>query len=148
MRLLLDSFWRAVAYCLRPRVMLLSLLPLGLMVLLAALIGYLFWTPAVAWTREALEAWPLLASFWGWIGRFFSGDVTGTLAPLVVVLAATPLLVLVALVIVAAFMAPVAHQARERRRHERGHDHQCDEHEQGRCGQDDDQGRQGACHIT
>lgn len=106
MRLLLDSFWRAVAYCLRPRVMLLSLLPLGLMVVLAALFGFLFWTPTVAWTREALEAWPLLASFWGWIGRFFSGDVTGTLAPLVVVFAATPLLVVTALVLVAGFMAP------------------------------------------
>ncbi|RZL93555.1 MAG: EI24 domain-containing protein [Variovorax sp.] len=106
MRLLLDSFWRAVAYCLRPRVMLLSLLPLGLMVVMAAVFGYFFWSPTVAWTREALESWPLLASFWGWIGRFFSGDVTGTLAPLVVVFAATPLLVVTALVIVAGFMAP------------------------------------------
>ncbi|MDM0040464.1 EI24 domain-containing protein [Variovorax sp. J22G21] len=106
MRLLLDSFWRAVAYCLRPRVMLLSLLPLGLMVALAALFGYFFWAPTVAWTREALDAWPLLSSFWGWIGRLFSGDVTAMLAPLVVVFAATPLLVVVSLVIVAGFMAP------------------------------------------
>ena len=106
MRLLLDSFWRAVAYCLRPRVMLLSLLPLGLMVALAALFGYFFWAPTVAWTREALDAWPLLSSFWGWIGRLFSGDVTAMLAPLVVVLAATPLLVVVSLVIVAGLMAP------------------------------------------
>ncbi len=86
--------------------MLLSVLPLALMLVLAALFGYFFWTPTVAWTREALEAWPLLASFWGWIGRLFSGDVTGMLAPLVVVLAATPLLVVVALVIVAGLMAP------------------------------------------
>ena len=106
MRLLLDSFWRAVAYCLRPRVMLLSLLPLGLMVVMAAVFGYFFWNPTVAWTRAALESWPLLASFWGWIGRFFSGDVTAMLAPLVVVFAATPLLVVAALVIVAGFMAP------------------------------------------
>ena len=28
MSLLLDAFWRAVAYCLHPRVMILSLLPL------------------------------------------------------------------------------------------------------------------------
>ena len=106
MRLLLDSFWRAVAYCLRPRVMLLSLLPLGLMVVMAAVFGYFFWNPTVAWTRAALESWPLLASFWGWIGRLFSGDVTAMLAPLVVVIAATPLLVVVSLVIVAGFMAP------------------------------------------
>jgi len=106
MRLLLDSFWRAVAYCLRPRVMLLSLTPLALMVAMAALSGYFFWAPAVAWTREALDAWPLLASFWGWLGHFFSGDVTGVLAPMVLVLAATPLLVVVALVVVAGLMAP------------------------------------------
>jgi hypothetical protein len=106
MPLLLDSFWRAVAYCLRPRVMLLSLTPLVLMVALAALSGYFFWAPAVAWTRDALDAWPLLASFWGWLGRFFSGDVTGVVAPMVLVLAATPLLVVVALVAVSGFMAP------------------------------------------
>ena len=48
MRLLLDSFWRAVAYCMLPRVIVLSLLPLGLMVLLAAGFGYFFWDTTVA----------------------------------------------------------------------------------------------------
>jgi hypothetical protein len=76
------------------------------MVLLAAGFGYFYWDATVAWTREALEAWPLLASFWGWIGRLFSGDVTAMLAPLVVVFAATPLIVVVSLVIVAGLMAP------------------------------------------
>jgi len=93
MRLLLDSFWRAVAYCLHPRVIVLSLLPLGLMIALATVLGYFYWDAAVAWTRAALDAWPLLAGFWGWIGRFFSGDVAAALAPLVVVFAATPLIV-------------------------------------------------------
>lgn len=106
MRLLLDSFWRAAAYCLHPRVIVLSLLPLVLMVLLALSLGYLYWDAAVAWTREALDAWPLLASFWGWMSGLFSGDVKTFLAPLVVVLALTPAVVLVSLLIVAAFMAP------------------------------------------
>ncbi|MGO4389918.1 EI24 domain-containing protein [Variovorax sp. M-6] len=106
MRLLLDSFWRSVAYCLHPRVILLSLLPLGLMVALAAVLGYFYWDPAVAWTRAALDAWPLLAGFWAWIGHFFSGDVTAMLAPLVVVFAATPLIVVVSLLVVAGVMAP------------------------------------------
>ncbi|WP_162587974.1 EI24 domain-containing protein [Variovorax sp. RA8] len=106
MRLLLDSFWRSVAYCMHPRVIVLSLLPLGLMVVLAALLGYFYWDATVAWTRGALEAWPLLASFWGWIGRLFSGDVTSVVAPMVVVIAATPLLVVVALLVVSGLMAP------------------------------------------
>jgi hypothetical protein len=106
MRLLLDSFWRSVAYCLHPRVIVLSFLPLGLMVALAAVLGYFYWDAAVGWTREALDAWPLLASFWGWIGRFFSGDVRAVVAPMVVVFAATPLIVVVSLLVVASVMAP------------------------------------------
>ncbi|HEY2256319.1 MAG TPA: EI24 domain-containing protein [Variovorax sp.] len=106
MRLLLDSFWRAVAYCLHPRVILLSLLPLALMAVLSAVLGYFYWDAAVTWTRNLLEAWPLLSSFWGWIGRFFPGSVTAALAPMVVVVAATPLIVVVSLLIVAGFMAP------------------------------------------
>ena len=106
MRLLLDSFWRAVAYCLHPRVIVLSLLPLGLMIALATVLGYFYWDAAVAWTRAALDAWPLLAGFLGWIGRFFSGDVAAALAPLVVVFAATPLIVVVSLLVVAGIMAP------------------------------------------
>jgi hypothetical protein len=60
----------------------------------------------VAWTRGALDAWPLLSSFWAWIGRLFSGDVTSVLASMVVVFAATPLIVVVSLLIVAGLMAP------------------------------------------
>jgi hypothetical protein len=106
MRLLLDSFWRSVAYCMHPRVIVLSLLPLALMAVLAAVFGYFFWDASVAWTRDALDAWPLLASFWSWIGGLFSSDVTRVLAPMVVVIAATPLLVVVSLLIVAGCMAP------------------------------------------
>ena len=106
MRLLLDSFWRSVAYCLHPRVIVLSLLPLGLMIALATVLGYFYWDAAVAWTRAALDAWPLLAGFWTWIGHFFAADVAATLAPLVVVLAATPVIVVVSLLVVAGIMAP------------------------------------------
>src|ERR1043165_6875682 len=67
MRLLLDSFWRAVAYCMPPKVIVLSFLPLGLMVVLSAVLGYFYWDAAVAWTRQALDAWPLLSSVWAWI---------------------------------------------------------------------------------
>jgi len=106
MRLLLDSFWRSVAYCMHPRVIVLSFLPLALMVVLATVLGYFYWDAAVAWTRGALDAWPLLSGLWNWIGQLFSSNVTAILAPLVVVLAATPLIVVVSLLIVASLMAP------------------------------------------
>lgn len=106
MKLFLDSFWRAAAYCLMPRVIVLSLLPLALMVALGLGLGFYFWEAAVAWTHDALNAWPLMASFWSWLQGLFSADVRDMLAPLVVVLALTPLVALLSLIVVAAFMAP------------------------------------------
>jgi hypothetical protein len=106
MRLLLDSFWRAVAYCLHPRVIVLSIAPLVLMGVVAAALGYFYWAPAVAWMREALDAWPILSSLWGWIERAGASDVKAVLAPLAVVFAATPVIVVLSLLIVAGLMAP------------------------------------------
>ena len=57
-----DSFWRAAAYCLHPRVIVLSLLPLVLMVALAFGLGYFFWEPALDSVRAQLESWDLLKS--------------------------------------------------------------------------------------
>jgi len=47
MSLILDSFWRAVAYCLHPRVIALSMLPLALMIAAAFGLGYFFWDAAL-----------------------------------------------------------------------------------------------------
>jgi len=106
MGLLLDSFWRAVAYCLHPRVIVLSIAPLILMAVLAAGLGYFYWAPAVAWMRDALDAWPILSSLWGWIERAGASDVKAVLAPLAVVFAATPVIVVLVLLIVSGLMAP------------------------------------------
>ena len=51
MRDLFDSFWRAVAYCLHPRVIVLSLAPLLLAGGMTLALGYVFWEPAVAGMR-------------------------------------------------------------------------------------------------
>ena len=106
MRLLLDSFWRAVASWLHPRVIVLSVAPLILMAVLGAGLGYFYWDPAVAWMREALDAWPILSSLWGWIERAGASDVKAVLAPLAVVFAATPVIVVLSLLIVSGLMAP------------------------------------------
>lgn len=106
MGLLLDSFWRAAAYCLRPRVIVLSLLPLLLMVLLGLGLGYFYWDAAVQGMRALLDASSLLASFWIWLQGWGLGDVTSVVAPLMVVVAATPVLVVVSLLVVAVCMTP------------------------------------------
>ena len=106
MSLFLDSFWRAVAYCLHPRVIALSFLPLLIMVALSAGLGYVFWDGAVALVLARLESWDLLRSAWGWLQSMGAGDLKTVVAPLVVIFAVTPVVVVLSLLIVAVLMAP------------------------------------------
>ncbi len=106
MRLLLDSFWRAAAYCLHPRVIALSLLPLVLIAGLALGLGYFFWESTVALVRAWLESWPMFGTAMGWLQGFGWGSVQGLLAPLLVVALITPLIVVVSVLLVAALMTP------------------------------------------
>ena len=46
MKLLFGSFWRAVAYCLHPRVIMLSLLPLMVAGIATLGLGYFYWEDA------------------------------------------------------------------------------------------------------
>ncbi len=106
MSLFLDAFWRAAAYCLHPRVIMLSLAPLVLMVALALGLGWLYWDAAVTGMRALLESWSLLSVLWAWLAAFGVGDVNSVLAPLIVLFAALPVLVIVCLIAVAVLMAP------------------------------------------
>ena len=106
MSLFLDSFWRAVAYCLHPRVIALSFLPLVIMVALSLGTGYFFWDAAVHWVFVRLESWDLLRNTWGWLQSMGAGNLKTVVAPLVVVFAVTPVVVVLSLLIVALLMAP------------------------------------------
>jgi hypothetical protein len=106
MNLFLDSFWRAVAYCLHPRVIGLSFLPLVIMVGFSVGLGYFYWTPAVDWARGMLESSDFMKSVWSWFQGMGAGNLKTVLAPLVVIFAVTPLIVLLSLLTVAAFMSP------------------------------------------
>ncbi|MCF8210166.1 MAG: EI24 domain-containing protein [Rhodoferax sp.] len=107
MNLLFDSFWRAAAYCLRPRVVLLSLLPLGLVIGLTVGLGYFFWDPALDLVRSALDASSLLNSAWTWLEGMGMGQLKTVLAPLIVIFAVTPLIVVATLLLVAILMTPL-----------------------------------------
>ena len=116
MNLLFDSFWRAVIYCLRPRVIALSFLPLVLMVALALGLGYYFWDAALDGVRVALEASSLLNNLWVWLENMGAGRLKMVLAPLIVIFAVTPLIVVVSLLMVALLMTPaLTHLVAERR---------------------------------
>ena len=106
MRLFFDSFWRALAYTLHLRVMLLSLVPLVMLMVVALGWGYFYWEPAVAWVREGLEAWPLLQRFLTWAAAFGAARVGAAMAPLVVIFVITPVLILLCLLAVSLMMGP------------------------------------------
>ena len=106
MNLFLDSFWRAVAYCFRPRVIALSFLPLVLMVALALGLGYFFWGSTLDWVRGALEASSFLNTIWDWLQSVGAGSLKVVLAPLIVIFAVTPVIVVLSLLMVAVFMTP------------------------------------------
>lgn len=106
MGLLFDSFWRAAAYCVRPRVVLASALPLLLMALLAMTLGYFYWDFAVQVVRLRLSEFTMLSGALGWLQSLGLGDVTSVIAPLLLVLAASPVLVLLSLLLVSVLMTP------------------------------------------
>jgi len=106
MTLILDSFWRAVAYCLHPRVIALSFLPLVIMVALSLGLGYFYWEPALDWVRAMLESSAWITRLWGWLEGVGVGNLKTVLAPLIVIFAVTPVIVLLSLLIVAMLMTP------------------------------------------
>jgi len=105
-RELLDSFWRAAAYCLHPKVIVLSLLPLALVGGAAAALGYFFWEPAVAAVRASLEDAALLESMFAWLRSIGGGGWASVIAPLVIVALAVPVFVIVSLLVGALLMTP------------------------------------------
>ena len=106
MNLFLDSFWRAVAYCLRPRVVALSFFPLLLTVGLALGLAYFYWDAALDGVRQALESSMLVNRVWAWLHNAGMGSLKMVLAPLIVIFAVTPVIVVLSLLTVALLMTP------------------------------------------
>jgi hypothetical protein len=106
MKLLLDSFWRAAAYCLHPKVIGLSLLPLVLGVAIALGLGWFYWEPAVAGVRATMEDWSLVDAGLKLVEAFFGTSFRTVMAPLIVVALAAPVIVLLSVLLVAWLMTP------------------------------------------
>ena len=106
MKLLLGSFWRAAAYCLHPKVVMLSLLPLLIGVALALGLGWLYWEPAVAAVRATLEGWQLVDAGLKWVEALAGNSFRAVLAPLIVVGLAAPVIAVLSVLLVAWLMTP------------------------------------------
>lgn len=106
MSLFLDSFWRALLYCMRPRVIALSFLPLLLTVVLTVGLGYFFWDAALDQVRIWMDGFAYMGQVWQWLDSVGAGSVKTVLAPLLVVFGVTPLIVVFSLLAVAWLMTP------------------------------------------
>ena len=106
MRLFFDSFWRAFAYCLMPRVMVLSLLPLAMLLVLSVSWGYFYWSPTQDWVREMLASWQVLQGMLDWLQDKGASELQAVVIPLVVIFAITPVLVVISLLAVSLMMTP------------------------------------------
>ena len=106
MKLVMDSFWRALAYCLHPKVIMLSLLPLILMAVIVTGLGAMYWDQAINTVRTGMEASPVLGWAWAWLERVGLMNLKAVLAPLVIILAVTPVVMIMSLLAVSFMMTP------------------------------------------
>jgi hypothetical protein len=116
MNAVLDAFWRSLVYCLHPKVMLWSLLPLVLMVGVTAGLGYFYLDGLLAWVGQLLESMDWLQMMWGWLESVGAGKLKTVLVPLIVILMLTPLVLVGCLFVVATLMAPMIVQLVAKRR--------------------------------
>lgn len=111
-----DALWRAALYCLFPRVVALSLLPLALCAAVLGVGVWLGWTPALSWLREALSQWSLTQFLLDALARFGLEGLRALVAPVLLVILAVPLVLVLCLLLVAAFMTPAMVALVQRRR--------------------------------
>ena len=106
MNTMLDSFWRAVMYCLHPRVIALSILPVVIMGVLSLTLGYFYWEDALIAVRASLESFELVNAMVHWLEGIGLGSLRLVLAPALVLFLAIPVIVIFTLLLVAVFMTP------------------------------------------
>ena len=106
MQSLVDSFWRAAAYCLHPRAIGWSLAPFLLVAVGGFALGWFFWEGAVAAVRASLVEWNLVEAALSWLERHGASDYRSVVAAAITVVLALPAVMALAILLVAAFMTP------------------------------------------
>lgn len=106
MRAVLDALARSLAYCLMPRVVAMSLLPLVMLMALCGALTWAYWEQGVALVHDALEMSALLGAAVKWLEAVGAPNFRAVLAPMILVAAVVPVLVVACLMVVTQFMTP------------------------------------------
>ena len=106
MVLLISSFWRAVLYCLHPKVILLSLLPLLFAMGTSGLLAYFFWQSAQEALLGMLDASVFVTTLAAWLAAVGLPALKAMLAPLILIVVLTPLVVVCTVLLVSTLMTP------------------------------------------
>jgi hypothetical protein len=107
MTLFFESLWRAMAYCLMPRVIVLSLVPLFIMTGMTLLGAYVFWDTAMDATSTWLIQFSLLDSLSRLLTSLGLGHLKSFLIPMLVLMVALPCIVALTLMAVSWIMTPM-----------------------------------------
>lgn len=116
MRLLIDSFWRAVFYTLHPRVIALSLLPLVLVSVITLGLGKLYWDPVYDQLDALLRHVGLIHVLEHVLGAAFGPRVNALVVSIAIVTLAIVAIVPVTLLLAAVSVSPAAVEMVARRR--------------------------------
>jgi hypothetical protein len=103
---MVDSFWRALAYCFHPKVILLTLLPLFLMLIIVMGLGMVYWDAALESIRAWIDTSSAMNWAWVWLERVGLMSLKAVVAPLIIIVAVTPLVVVMSLLAVSFMMTP------------------------------------------
>lgn len=106
MKNMADSFWRAFAYCFHPKVIFLSLVPLILMMVIVMGLGALYWDAALQSVRVWMDGSSTLDWAWIWLERVGLMNLKSVVPPLLLIVAVTPLVVVMSLLAVSFMMTP------------------------------------------
>lgn len=101
-----DAFFRAAVYCLHPRVIALSFLPLAITIAGVLGLGYFFWNDVIEALRLQLEAWAWIQLVGGALETLGLGSLRAVMAPALLLFATIPFIVIVCLLMVSVLMTP------------------------------------------
>lgn len=102
----MDAAWRALAYCLHPRVIWLTVLPIVLSAALLLGLAWWGWSDANTALRQLLEDWSLSQSLLSWLDRMGLEGLRAALVPLLLLILVVPLVVVLSLLLVAWMITP------------------------------------------